>query len=89
VADRLRIVAEADEPGAKVAEVARRYAISQSILWTGCKQARAGGLTSSDPLGFLPVVVDTASAVDTSITAPAFSPPAHSTPPLADPLWKG
>jgi transposase len=33
VADKLRIVAEADEPGAKVAEVARRHEISRSILW--------------------------------------------------------
>ena len=31
-ADKLRIVAEADEPGAKVAEVARRHEISRSIL---------------------------------------------------------
>jgi transposase-like protein len=34
VPDKLRIVAEADEPGAKVAEVARRHEISRSILWT-------------------------------------------------------
>ena len=31
-ADKLRIVAEADEAGAKVAEVARRHEISRSIL---------------------------------------------------------
>jgi hypothetical protein len=55
VADKLRIVAEADEPGAKVAEVARRHEISRSILWTWRKQARAGRLTMSDPPGFLPV----------------------------------
>ena len=30
-ADKLRIVAEADEPGARVAEVARRHEISRSI----------------------------------------------------------
>lgn len=69
VTDKLRIVAEADEPGAKVAEVARRHEVSRSILWTWRKQARAGGLTMSDPLGFLTVVVDTSIAVDAPITA--------------------
>jgi len=34
VADKLRIVAEADEAGAKVAEVTRRHEVSRSILWT-------------------------------------------------------
>ena len=85
VADKLRIVAEADEPGAKVAEVARRHEISRSILWAWRKQARAGELTASDPLGFLAVVVDTSIAVDTPITAsnapPAASVPADTPPP--------
>jgi transposase len=76
-ADKLRIVAEADEPGAKVAEVARRHEISRSILWTWRKQARAGELTASDPLGFLPVAVDTSIAVDAPI-ATAVAPPAVS-----------
>ena len=58
VAAKLRIVAEADEPGAKVAEVARRHEISRSILWAWRKQARAGLLTTPDLRGFLPVVVD-------------------------------
>jgi transposase len=79
VADELRIVAEADEPGAKVAEVARRHEISRSILWTWRKQARAGRLTASAPLSFLSVVVDAASAVDAPITT-ANAPPAASVP---------
>jgi transposase len=70
-ADKLRIVAEADEPGAKVAEVARRHEISRSILWTWRKQARAGRLTMSDPPGFLPVVVDAVSAMDTAASEPS------------------
>ena len=85
VADKLRIVAEADEPGAKVAEVARRHEISRSILWTWRKQARACRLTMSDPPGFLAVVVDTSIAVDAPITAsnapPAASVPADAPPP--------
>jgi transposase len=61
--------AEADEPGAQVAEVARRHEISRSILWTWRKQARAGRLTMSDLPAFLPVVVDAVSAMDAPIAA--------------------
>ena len=84
-ADKLRIVAEADEPGATVAEVARRHEISRSILWAWRKQARAGVLATPDLLGFLPVVVDAVSAVDAAITtanAPSALPiPADAPPP--------
>jgi len=85
VADKLRIVAEADEPGATVAEVARRHEISRSILWAWRKQARAGVLATPDRLGFLPVVVDAASAVDAAITA-ANAPSALPIPADAPPL---
>jgi transposase len=78
VADKLRIVAEADEPGAKVAEVACRHEISRSILWTWRKQARAGRLAMSDPPGFLPVLIDAASAMD--------APNATTNAPLAAPF---
>jgi transposase len=85
VPDKLRIVAEADEPGAKVAEVARRHEISRSILRTWRKQARAGELTASDPLGFLAVVVDGSVAMDAPIATanalPAASVPADTPPP--------
>ncbi|MFN8891934.1 MAG: IS66-like element accessory protein TnpA [Alphaproteobacteria bacterium] len=69
VADKLRIVAEADEAGATVAEVARRHEISRSILWAWRKQARAGVLATPDSLGFLPVVVDAVSAMAAQIAA--------------------
>jgi transposase len=86
-ADKLRIVAEADEPGAKVAEVARRHEISRSILWTWRKQARAGRLTMSDPPGFLPVLIDAASAMDAPIaaaSAPSAVPLQADAPPPLD-----
>jgi transposase len=86
-ADKLRIVAEADEPGAKVAEVARRHEISRSILWAWRRQARAGRLTTSDLPDFLPVVVDTASAVDAPIataSAPSAAPLPTEAPPPPD-----
>ena len=83
-ADKLRIVAEADEAGAKVAEVARRHEISRSILWAWRKQARAGRLTMSDPPGFLPVVVDAVSAMDTAAREPSAAPLQADAPPPPD-----
>jgi transposase len=86
-ADKLWIVAEADEPGAKVAEVARRHEVSRSILWTWRKQARAGRLTMSDLPAFLPVVVDAVSAMDAPIAAanaPSAAPFATEAPPPPD-----
>ena len=86
-ADKLRIVGEADEPGAKVAEVARRHEISRSILWTWRKQARAGRLAMSDPPGFLPVLIDAASAMDApnaTANAPSAAPFQADAPPPPD-----
>ena len=83
-ADKLRIVAEADEADAKVAEVARRHEISRSILWTWRKQARAGRLTMSDPPGFLPVVVDAVSAMDTAASEPSAASLQADAPPTPD-----
>jgi len=87
VADKLRIVAEADEAGATVAEVARRHEISRSILWAWRKQARAGVLATPDPLDFLPVVVDAVSAVAEPIaaaSAPSAAPLQVDAPPPPD-----
>ncbi|RYH14568.1 MAG: hypothetical protein EON57_00295 [Alphaproteobacteria bacterium] len=44
VADKLRIVAEAECPGACFVEVARRHEVSRSVLWAWRKQARQGVL---------------------------------------------
>ena len=87
VADKLRIVAEADEAGATVAEVARRHEISRSILWAWRKQARAGVLATPDALDFLPVVVDAVSAVAEPIaaaSAPSAAPLQVDAPPPPD-----
>jgi transposase len=87
VADKLRIVAEADKPGATVAEVARRHEISRSILWAWRKQARAGVLATPDALDFLPVVVDAVSAVAEPIAAasvPSAAPLQVDAPPRPD-----
>ena len=55
--DKLRIVAEAEEPGACFAEVARRHEVSRSVLWTWRKQVREGVLVAEPPPVFLPVQV--------------------------------
>ena len=54
--DKLRIVAEAEAPGAVFAEVARRYDISRGQLWNWRRLVRAGELSLvSAPAQFLPL----------------------------------
>ena len=69
VEDKLRIVAEAESPGACFAEVARRHEVSRSVLWAWRKQVRSGALTAEPAPVFLPVQVEQESA-------PMVSPPA-------------
>ncbi|HQT62840.1 IS66-like element accessory protein TnpA [Acidiphilium sp.] len=56
--DKLRIVSEAEAPGAVFAEVARRHDISRGQLWSWRRLVRTGelGLVST-PAEFLPVHV--------------------------------
>ncbi|MHB1304806.1 MAG: IS66-like element accessory protein TnpA [Acidiphilium sp.] len=56
--DKLRIVAEAEAPGAVFAEVARRHDVSRGQLWSWRRLVRAGELTLAPmPAEFLPVHV--------------------------------
>ena len=55
--DKLRLVAEASEPGAMIRAVAARNGVSESLLFTWRRQAREGLLgraASQDPV-FVPV----------------------------------
>jgi transposase len=57
--DKLRVLAEAEQPGARTSEVARRHDISRGLLWTWRRQLRQGRLAVRDvpePM-FLPVQV--------------------------------
>lgn len=54
-ADKLRIVAETRLPGARIADVARRYKISRGLLWNWRHQARRGVLRQPDAPTFVPV----------------------------------
>jgi transposase-like protein len=54
-AEKLRIVAETEQPGAGIAEIARRYEISRGLLWNWRSQVRRGVLMPEPPSIFVPV----------------------------------
>jgi transposase len=55
VEDKLRIVAETEQPGACFIEVARRHEVCRSLLWNWRRQVRRGTLRSDPASVFLPV----------------------------------
>ena len=56
VDEKLRIVAEGEQPRACFAEVARRHDVSRGLLWNWRRQVRHGTLAAAE-LQFLPVQV--------------------------------
>jgi len=71
--EKLRIVAEAEAPGACFVEVARRHDLSRGLLWNWRRQVRSGQLRAADAVGFLPVQImpDAPAATITSAAAPS------------------
>ena len=55
VVEKLRIVAESQEPGARVCDVAARHDVSPSPLHGWRHLARQGRLRSADTIDFVPV----------------------------------
>jgi transposase len=55
--DKLRIVAELEQPGACFADVARRHEVSRGLLWNWRRQVQSGTLAPGTDLQFLPVQV--------------------------------
>ena len=53
--DKLRIVGEAEQPGACFADVARRHKISRGLLWNWRQQVRRGALASNGAPAFMPL----------------------------------
>jgi transposase len=53
--EKLRIVAETEQPGAGIAEIARQYEISRGLLWNWRSQVRRGVLKAELPPVFLPM----------------------------------
>ena len=77
VEDKLRIVAESEQPGACFAEIARRYEISRGLLWNWRSQVRRGRLIGVPAASFLPVqVVNEAVAPDPAPRLPRHAPKA-------------
>jgi len=66
--DKARILAEIEEPGAVVAEVARRADVCTSLVYKWRREAR----NASSACGFVPVVVETSPPL--SAAPPAASP---------------
>jgi len=54
-AEKLRIVAESEQPGAGIAEIARRYEISRGLLWNWRSLVRRGVLRPDPQAVFVPV----------------------------------
>ncbi len=55
--EKLRIVAETEEPGASFVAVARRHEVSRGLLWNWRQQVRRGDLVHEPMPMFVPVQV--------------------------------
>src|ERR1700709_1312871 len=55
--EKLRIVAEVEEPGASFAAVARRHEVSRGLLWNWRQQVRRGDLVAEPMPVFVPVEI--------------------------------
>ncbi|WP_439548874.1 IS66-like element accessory protein TnpA [Falsiroseomonas sp.] len=76
VEDKLRIVAEAERPGACFADVARRHEVSRSVLWGWRKQVRSGALAVEQMPAFMPVQIAPEPPSNTSASPCSLSPEA-------------
>ncbi|HET8996249.1 MAG TPA: transposase [Acetobacteraceae bacterium] len=68
--EKLRIVAEAEAPGACFAAVARRHEISRGLLWNWRRQVRTGALGPA-AAAFLPVRIVPGQTAPAVAAAPA------------------
>ena len=68
--EKLRIVAEVEEPGASFAAVARRHEVSRGLLWNWRQQVRRGDLEPETMPVFVPVQI----APDSPPALPSPSP---------------
>mgnify|MGYP003365736587 CR=1 FL=1 len=77
-AEKLRIVAEAEAPGAVFAQVARRHDVSRGQLWTWRRLVRSGELggTEIGRSGFIPVCLTPAVTPTLPVTLDGIAPKA-------------
>ncbi len=77
--EKLRIVAEVEQPGTSFAAVARRHEVSRGLLWNWRAQVRSGALAPEPMPVFVPV------RVTSDLPFPGHPAPAHSAPALPVP----
>jgi transposase len=72
VEEKLRIVAETEEAGARVTEVAARHGVYPGLLFTWRRQVRDGVLAAPPAATFIPVrMLATETAADPEVRYPA------------------
>jgi transposase len=83
--EKLRIVAETREPGARVSAVAARHSVCESLVFTWRRQAREGVLVAPEMPVFMPVTMFEAPLPATTTARAEASPlPARSVPGLIE-----
>lgn len=75
--DKLRLVAEMAEPGARVRAVAARHGVCESLLFTWRRQVRDGVLVAAEMPVFMPVQM-----LGTPLATPGLSRPEPTSPAL-------
>ncbi len=87
VADKLRILAECDEPGAQISAVAARHGIYRSLVFQWRRQARDGLLLADPVPGFVPVRLAALEPplVEGASETPAAAPARRASPPPRPP----
>ena len=81
--EKLRILAELDQPGVKFSEVARRHDVSRGLLWQWRDAQRRGRLAAETP-AFLPLQVVPELAAPTPEPAGGPHPPRSADSPDLD-----
>ena len=72
--EKLRIVAEVEQPGASFADVARRHEVSRGLLWNWRGQVRRGELVPEPTPTFLPMRITPDPAVPVSLPIQGAAP---------------
>ena len=77
--DKLRIVAETHEPGARVGDVAARHGVCASLVFTWRRQVLQGVLTAAEVPTFVPVRM--LEPATTAVAAPSLMAPSSAAAP--------
>ena len=72
--EKLRIVAEVEQPGTSFADVARRHEVSRGLLWNWRGQVRRGELVPEPMPTFLPMRITTDPLVPVPTPTPVAAP---------------